>query len=115
MTKVTESQLTIKGKSGTEYKFDIYTLDTNFTKTGGIYIFTARTKGTDGNFTHSFIYCGKTDDLSTRFNDHHKQDCIKKNNANCICVKAISTEKERTDIETDILKGNNFKCNEVLN
>jgi predicted GIY-YIG superfamily endonuclease len=115
MTKVTESPFVITGKSGKEYKFDIYTLDTTFNKTGGVYIFTRRYQGTDSKYYHDFIYCGKTDDLSTRFDNHHKADCIKKNKANCICVKEVSTEKERTEIEEDILKGNNFLCNEVLN
>jgi len=115
MGKVTTGQFTITGKSGTTYSFDIYTTDTKFNATGGIYIFTRRYQGTDQKFHHDIIYCGKAEDLSTRFNDHHKQDCIDKNKANCICIKAVSTEKERTEIETDILKGNNFKCNEVLN
>lgn len=115
MTKVTEAQMTITGKSGKEYLFDIYTLDTEFKAVGGIYVFTRRYQGTDSKYYHNYIYCGKTNDLSTRFDDHHKKDCITKNNANCICVKGVDTEKERTDIETDILLGNNFPCNEKLN
>lgn len=115
MSKVTTTQFTITGKSGTIYSFDIYTTDTKFKAIGGIYIFTKRFQGTDQKFYHVIIYCGKAEDLSTRFNDHHKQDCIDKNKANCICIKSVSTETERIEIETDILNGNNFKCNEVLN
>jgi hypothetical protein len=115
MTKVTEAQLTITGKSGKKYSFDIYSLDTIFKAVGGIYVFTRRYQGADSKYNHDYIYCGKTDDLSTRFDNHHKEDCIKKNKANCICVMGVSTEKERTTIEEDILKGNNFKCNDVLN
>lgn len=39
MTKVTEAQMTITGKSGKEYLFDIYTLVTEFKAVGGIYVF----------------------------------------------------------------------------
>lgn len=114
MTKVTENKLTVTGKSGKVYEFIIYTLDTEFKAVGGIYIFTKRYKDGD-KYSHTFIYCGKTDDLSTRFDNHHKAACIKKNNANCLCVMSVSTEKERTAIEKDILEGNDFICNEVLN
>ncbi len=116
MSKVTEAQLTVTGKSRKEYKFNIYTLDTKFVKAGAIYIFTKRIKQSTGdNYNHDFVYCGKTEDLSTRFDNHHKEDCIKKNNANCICILQVETEKERTTIEEDILKGNNFRCNDMLN
>lgn len=115
MTKVTEAKLTIKGKSNKEYQLDIYSLDTNFKAIGGIYIFTRRYQGKDDKYYHDFIYCGKTEDLSIRFDNHHKEDCIKENNANCISIIAISNEEERTGIEDDILLGNNFSCNEVLN
>jgi len=114
MGKATENKLTVIGKSKKVYEFVIYTLSTEFKEVGGIYIFTKRYKNGD-KYSHTFIYCGKTDDLSTRFDNHHKAACIKKNNANCICVMAVNTEKERTLIEKDILTGNDFTCNEVLN
>ena len=115
MTKLTEIKITFKGESGKKYSFESFSLDTEFNKVGGIYIFTRRYKKTNENYYHEQIYCGKTEDLSTRFNNHHKEDCIKNNNANCICVISVSSEDDRTEIETDILKGNNFTCNEVLN
>lgn len=114
MTKVTENKLTITGKSKKTYKFIIYTFDTEFKAVGGIYIFTRRHKDRD-KYSHNFIYCGNTDDLSTRFDNHHKAACIERNNANCLCVMSVSTEEERTAIEKDILEGNDFTCNEVLN
>lgn len=42
MTKLTENNITFKGKSGKEYKFGIYSLDTEFRAVGGVYIFTRR-------------------------------------------------------------------------
>lgn len=114
MGKVTENKLTVTGKSGQVYEFNIYGLDTEFNEVGGIYIFTRRYRNRD-KYSHNFIYCGKTENLSTRFNNHHKADCIKRNNANCICVMRVDSDEERSKIETDILKGNEFTCNEVLN
>lgn len=117
MPKVTESKFTIKGKSGNTHSFEIYSLDTTFNKIAGVYVFTNRSKQSDGTYSHSIIYCGITNDLSTRFNRHHKEADIKKQNANCICVMAVSDEKQRTSIEADILmcKDNKFPCNDLLN
>ena len=102
MAKVTESKFTIKGKSGNTHSFDIYLLDTEFNKVAGVYIFTRRSKQTDGTFSHNIIYCGISNDLSTRFSGHHKEADIKKQNANCICIMVVSDEKQRTNIESDI-------------
>lgn len=114
MSKVTKDYLEVTGKSKKVYKFEIYTLDTEFNAVGGVYIFTQRTMNKRG-YSHKLIYCGKTENLSTRFYNHHKADCIKRNNANCICVMGVSTEKERTAIEKDILENYDFACNDVLN
>ncbi len=114
MSKISTNTFDIKGKSGQGYNFDMYTLDHPFPKSGGIYIFTCRSASANV-YSHDIIYCGKTEDLSTRFNDHHKKDEIAKKNANCICVLAVSNEIDRTRIEIDILKGNKFHCNEIHN
>jgi hypothetical protein len=114
MSKLTESIFTVKGASGTKYEFNIYSLDTNFKAIGGIYIFTQRSNSNQ-QFERNLVYCGKTNDLSNRFESHHKEDCIRQNGANCICVMLVSSEQERRAIEADILSGNDFKCNEILN
>jgi len=114
MSKVTENTYIIKGKSGTKHEFNIYTLDTSFRDVGGIYVFTRRTKS-NGHFYHSNVYIGKTNDFSSRFENHHKKDCITKFNANCICVIQVDSENKRTEIETDLLLGNNTFCNEINN
>lgn len=112
------SSLTVVGISKTEYKFDVYSIsnfdDIDFDADGGVYIFTRRYDD-NGKYRHHIIYCGKTNDLSSRFNNHHKEKDIIKHHANCICVKIVSTENERDKIEKDILEGNNFPCNDQLN
>jgi len=91
-----------------------YSLDTSFKEVGGIYVFTKRVKINEG-FMHSNIYIGRTNDLSSRFENHHKEKCILKNNANCICVMQVDNDNTRAKIETDLLLGNKTPCNEVNN
>ncbi len=102
------------GKSGKKYQFYIYELAASFKKVGGNYVFTERTTKQDGSSTHEIIYVGKTEDLSTRFQNHHKADCISKNGANRICVRQVDTENERDSIEKDLIKNYNPVCNDQL-
>lgn len=114
MAKLTESTITLTGKSGKEYKFEIYSLDTKFNAVTAVYLFSRRYK-TDDVYRHSYIYLGYTTDLSTRFDNHHKAACIKKNDANCVCIYRADTEKAAIAAEEDILAAINFPCNEVNN
>lgn len=75
--KLSNYQLQIYGKSNKKYIFDIFSLDTQFKPVGGIYIFTQRI-ASQTIPEHKLIYCGKTNDLSKRFDNHHKEDCIKR-------------------------------------
>lgn len=116
MGKLTDAIYTATGKSGRKYNFGIYSMDTNFKAVGGIYIFTKREMGRDGKYAHTTVYCGRTEDLSARFNNHHKADDIREKGANCLCVLGVSTENVRTEIERDILgcTDNSFPCNDLL-
>lgn len=107
--------LIIEGQSKAEYVFKLYSFDdfaelNNCFTGAGVYIFVHLDCFTE-NCNAQYIYCGKTGDLSTRFDDHHKEECIKNNNANCIGILQETNEQRRKDIETDILEGNTFPCN----
>lgn len=112
MAKIAEIELI--GCSGKKYTFSIYPITTSFVSLGGVYYISKRVdiKGI-GNHTH--IYLGVTDNLSTRFDNHHKQDCFEKDQANCVSILLCDDEDERFEIEKDLLCNYNFKCNEVLN
>lgn len=114
MPKLTESKYSLVGKSGKKYTFGIYSLDTNFRSIGGIYVFTRREKSSN-TYSHSNKYIGKTNDLSKRFKNHHKEKCIMANHANCLCVMSVNLEEDREAIETDLLLGNTTSCNEINN
>jgi len=67
--------ITLKGLSGTEYKFNVYKWDTDFDNIGAVYYISNRHKDDDGGWTHIKIYIGQTGDLSDRFDNHHKSEC----------------------------------------
>ncbi len=112
MAKMDGLTFTLKGQSGNEYEFKLYTLDTVFKAVGGIYVFVELN---EHNTKCKRIYCGKTDNLSTRFHNHHKKDEIEEKRANAIGIYREDTEEQRKNIEIDILKGNYFPCNEQHN
>jgi predicted GIY-YIG superfamily endonuclease len=106
------SILNVTGKSGTSYPFTVYSINTIFNAVGGVYLFTKNASGSD---YHSFIYLGITDDLSTRFNNHHKANAINQAGANHICVYGESNATKRAAIEKDILAAVKTVCNDQLN
>ena len=115
-SQLTMSNTTIEftGKSGKKYQFYVYELNTSFNKEGGNYVFTKRTTKQDGSGSHDIIYIGKTEDLSTRFQNHHKEDCISKHGANRICIRQVDSENERDLTEKDLIKNYNSVCNDQL-
>lgn len=102
------------GKSGEKYQFNVYELNTSFKNIGGNYGFTKRTVKQDGSGSHDIIYIGKTEDWSTRFQNHHKEDCISKHGANRICVRHVDSENERDLIEKDLIRNYKPVCNDQL-
>lgn len=107
--------LTIEGQSEAEYVFRLYSFDdfaelNNCFTGAGVYIFVHLDCFTE-NCNAQYIYCGKAGNFSTRFNNHHAEECIRNNNANCIGILREANEQRREDIETDILEGNTFPCN----
>lgn len=103
-----------QGQTGNKYSFNVYGLDTNFKQVGAVYCFTKRTINKDGIGEHDIIYVGITNDLSVRFDDHHKQECINRNGANCICVHQEDSEEERKKTEEDLIQKFKPKCNDNL-
>jgi hypothetical protein len=122
MNKILPTPIEVIGKSGTRYFFYIYKIDEPFEKNiGGVYIcINLREVETDiknsKKYMYSLIYCGETHDFTERCDEsHHKYDEIMSYKPNYICIKKIETKDERIKIETDILEGNSFPCNEQHN
>ena len=110
------STIELTGKSGTKYSFNVYPIDEECPDESGIYLFSKRTlKPGSTSYTQDFIYLGRAQSFVKRFYNHHKDDCIDKKGANCICLMNVKDEKQREKIESDLLAGYNFPCNEVKN
>jgi hypothetical protein len=100
--------ITWTGQSGTKYKYWIYPLGTALAAKPGNYIF-ARS-GPQGWYA---VYIGETGDLSTRFLNHHQEDCIKKYGATHIHAHVTEGGAQvRRDEETDIRRRWPSNCNE---
>jgi len=106
--------INLKGKSGTEFTFYIYDLNTTFKSVGGIYAFTKRTQNSNGTWNHTILYIGKTEDFSTRFTNHHKANCYLNKGADRLCIRQVDTESEREKMEKDLIQYYNPPCNDQL-
>ena len=102
---------TFKGASGTSYDFNVYPLDEEFNSIGAVYIFTKRTVSEEKGL-HTLLYIGETDNLATRIPNHEKWPCVKKNNANCICIHRDDNGKSRLAKETDLREEHSTPCND---
>jgi len=107
----TPPTLTIKGKSGTDYHFYMYKLPVIFSDSGGIYIYTIELP----TGFHQYVYIGITNNLSTRFDNHHKANEIAKEGATHLSILWESNEAKRIEIEKDILGAISTLCNDHMN
>lgn len=112
---------TIKGESGKEYQFQLYTFDTfediksAWNSIPALYLFTRR-ELSNGAYYHTYLYLGETGDLSTRFQNHHKESEIMSHGSNCIGIYSHvpADEPGRLNLERDLLLANKFPCNDQL-
>jgi len=109
MTKL--ATFTRTGISGKKYNFNVYSKDTEFNEIGAVYFITRRAKNVEGEFRHTPIYIGQTGDLSVRFDNHHRLDCFKRHNWNCICVHRDDNESSRLKKESDLIDAYDPPCN----
>jgi hypothetical protein len=101
------------GASGEKCEFNAYSWGTSFKKDyGAVYFVTKRSKNSEGGYSHTRSYVGQTEDLSTRFDNHHKQECFDRHGANCICVYSEQDEDARLEIEQDLIANYNPPCND---
>ena len=111
MTATTPTTLELTGASGKKYTFYVYPYGQTFKAVGGVYAITRATPNPKGGNLHKIIYVGHSGNLSERFDDHHKEDCFKRNQANQHCVLVEESEKARLAIEADLIAAYNPPCN----
>lgn len=104
-----ESTIDWDGQSGKTYRYWAYKLGSTFGKSPGNYVFAEETKS--GGLVP--IYIGQTDDLSERFDNHHKMPCIRQNGATHICAhKSSAKEAQRRAEEADLISRWKPVCND---
>ena len=103
--------ITLKGLSGTEYKFNVYKWDTDFDDIGAVYYISNRHKDDDGGWKHTKIYIGQTGDLSDHFDNHHKSECFEDHDVNAVSVHRDDDEDSRLVKEIDLIMVLNPPCN----
>lgn len=97
------------GQSKTKYKYWVYKIGATFKKAPANYVFA---KETDPE-TLLPIYIGETEDISERFDNHHKMPCILENGATHICVHKSSDDKKvRCEEESDLIANYHPICND---
>ena len=129
MTNAEDATVTVKGQSGTHYRFEIYSIDTlgKFPDNNVVYMFTKRILNPQlHRYRHVPIYVGQsgiskrkdkkpndTDNRLTR--SHPKIPCIRKEGGTHICVysgnQKLATEDGRRTIESDLIASLNPPCN----
>jgi hypothetical protein len=107
-------KITLTGKSGTEYKFDVYPKEATLEAFGAVYALTSRVKMPDKHFIHTIppTYIGQTGDLSKCFCDHHQEECFESHPWNCICVHRDDNEASRLKKESDLIEYYKPICNQ---
>ena len=98
-----------EGASGTKYKYWIYDIGYDkFDPVPANYIFAKEAEPQK----HEPIYIGETEDISERFDDHHKIDCIRRNGATHIHAHKSNSDKEtRCSEESDLINKWKPICN----
>jgi excinuclease UvrABC nuclease subunit len=115
MRKVTKMPLVLIGKLGNVYEFTVYDINSELCSTGGVYVYIDLEDSDLFVRSPDLVYCGKTNDLRRRHNEHCLDDEDMVNSSNCICFLPEDDEDERMRIETDILLRNHFQYNDQLN
>lgn len=96
------------GVSEKSYTYYIYEWPTDFSnKEPGNYIFCKLNKD---NVCEP-LYIGEAKDLSVRFDNHHRMDCIEREGVTHIHVHTSGGEQERLDEETDLRQNYDPVCN----
>ena len=106
MGTTTASTITLQGRSGAKYVFELYEWGTSFNAVPGVY--TVLRRDTDG---YAVIYVGQTGDLSERLEDHHKAWCFDRHRRSHIGVRQDSAEKSRLATEADLIANYRPPCN----
>lgn len=101
------SDITLTGKSGSNFRFEIHPRETEFKNVGAIYVMAKKTSANN----YSILYIGQTGNLSSRPLNHHKTDCFDRHGGDTLFVLAEGNESRRLSIESDLIGKYDPPCN----
>ena len=106
--------ITFTGKSGERYRFDAWSIETQFKALGAVYFVTKRAmeSTTYNRASHDNIYIGQTASLADPFETHSRFACFTKYGANCVCIHLLEDEERRNAVENDLLQLYSTHCNQ---
>jgi hypothetical protein len=93
------------GKSGTQYRTELFPMGTKFNAVSGVYI-ACKAAATPGRWTSLY------DRLNTNVAAHNGLVCAARRGATHIAVVRANGDAERLRIETDLRHGLNPPCNQ---
>ncbi len=107
--------ITFSGKSGEQYRFQAWSLETKFKAMAAVYFVTRRARdGTTYNrASHDSVYIGQTANLADPFATGSQFDCFRKHGANCICICLLDNEEQRVVAAEDLIALHSTHCNRL--
>jgi len=92
------------------YTFTIYSPNSNWSNTSGIYIFA----GQNGNGQWVALYIGQASSFADRFSNHEKWAPAVRHGATHVHAMTASKQSDRDQIESDLIKRYQPRLNDQL-
>ena len=103
-----QQSVTLTGRSGKQFTYYAYPIDTVFTPNPGNYAFARRVSMDEFHI----LYFGETGDLSERFDYHHALSCVKTWGGDTLLARIGSDNAQtRRDEEADLVSAYSPPCN----
>ena len=104
MTAMRIGSVVFSGKSGEEYRFEVWPMETRFKPVPAVYFVTKRgaPSGTFSRSDHEHLYLGHTPDISRPLGTTAQLAWFNAAGANCVCVYAAQSEERRVAIKKDL-------------
>ena len=106
-------QTTLKGASGQEYPFKVFTSETRLTDfIPGIYAVVKQTAGEDGESTvDEVLFIGTSQNVDVDLQKHGKRNCFEENGFNAICLHRTANNDTHKAGAEDLLGAISPTCN----
>lgn len=93
-----------------KYDFQVFALDEKFDHIKAVYIISKRKTDRKKRGHHKLVCIGQTDSVIDGIKEHKKDKCIRRNDANVICLLKEEDEKNRLRIAADLREAHAIAC-----